>query len=83
MTVRLLATRVELDRSRPCLACRAAWRIVLRCRNGVLPASNPDAAGQSIRWVPESSGCSAECWRHDRAAYERGVLARAARGWLS
>jgi hypothetical protein len=82
MTVRLLATRVELDRSRPCLACGAPWRVVLR-NPGVLPASNPDAAGQAVHWTPESSGCSAECWREDADAYDRGILARSARGWLT
>ena len=82
MTVRLLATRVELDRSRPCLACREPWRVVLRSP-GVLPASNPHSVGQSVRWIPESSGCSAECWRHDRAAYDRGISDRTERGWLS
>jgi hypothetical protein len=82
MAVRLLATRVEIDRSRPCLACGAPWRVVLRSP-GVLAASSPDSAGQSVRWIPDTSGCSAECWRADTASYDRGVLARSSRGWLS
>ena len=81
MAVRLMATRVELDRSRPCLACGAPWRIVLKSP-GVLAASSPDSVGQQVSWIPNTSGCSAECWRHDTDAYDRGVLARSSRGWL-
>ena len=82
MATRLMATRVELDRSRPCLACGAAWRIVSESSE-ILAVSDPGHGSQSVMWEPKRSGCSAECWRHNQAAYDRGILDRGVRGWLT
>jgi len=80
-SVRLMATRVELDRSRPCLACGAPWRLVSESSD-VRDVSDPAAATQVVIWRPKRGDCSASCWEQDRHAYEVGVMERELRGWL-
>jgi hypothetical protein len=80
-SVRLMATRVELDRSRPCLACGAPWRLVSESSD-IRDASDPAAATQVVIWRPIRGDCSANCWEQDRHAYEVGLMERELRGWL-
>jgi hypothetical protein len=67
----IVATRVLLDRRRPCLACGAPWRVRMRARLTDTPPGVPAV------WEEAVGECSIRCWERDEDAYAAGLEQRA------